>query len=47
MSTCVMRQDDKMWEEKKSIHVSSLHLGVKRNDPVGQQLSSLLVGNSG
>lgn len=34
MSTCVMKQDNKVWEEKKSLHLTSLHLGVKRNAPI-------------
>lgn len=39
MSTCVMKQDNKVGEEKKSLHLISLHLislplGVKRNAPI-------------
>lgn len=34
MSTCVVRQDNKVWEWKKSLHLTSLHLGVKRNAPI-------------
>lgn len=34
MSTCIMKQGNKMWEKKKSLNLTSLHMELERNAPV-------------